>query len=139
MKLAPKYKGQQQNGDRYENRSKHFWYGCSTYKRLLHGLGWAMIGGADVLEVMRRHKNQICSIHFKDFDKDVNYKKPLGKISAVGQGIIPLKEIVKETAQLNLYEDGFIIDQDWSQGDIFCDIENGIKNIRNAEINEKRR
>jgi len=62
--------------------------------RLEIDLGWVLVGGADPLDVLVRHANQVDMLHVKDFVRDPS--TPLGFRSVdVGQGLIDWRRVLR--------------------------------------------
>lgn len=92
-------------------------------------VGWVQYAGVDPVALMKQYPGRMAIIHFKDFadsgrDKD---------FCAIGEGKLPLREIIQAAKNLSLYDVPFIIDQDASDGDMVEDLRTGYTNIRNAE------
>ena len=90
--------------------------------RLQLDVGWVKAAGENVTEMMRSYGERIAILHFKDMvesgqDENVGYN-----FTALGDGILPLEEILKESKTLHLMETGHIMDQDSSLGDMMEDL-----------------
>ena len=91
-------------------------------------VGWALYGGANPLDLMTKYADRIKILHFKDIKEGVTSRKHL--FSAVGEGALPLKDIIRAFKALNLGEYGYVIDQDASDGDLLRDVIIGVENVR---------
>ena len=80
--------------------------------RLQLDVGWQMFGGSDVVAFMQRHKERIVSVHLKDFVKDFKTIPEKDSFAALGDGVLPTPEILSLLPELNLMENGLMIDQD---------------------------
>lgn len=89
-------------------------------------VGWVCKAGVDVLAVMQRYRDRIAILHLKDL-----YADNVNTFPAIGEGIIPLEDILNASKELNLDECGIIFDQDNSSNDIIFDTETGYNNIKN--------
>lgn len=96
-------------------------------------LGWTKFAGVDCVDVMRRYRNRIRILHFKDIREGANERTRDTCFTAVGEGSLPLTEILREARELPLDETGFVLDQDASLGNILQDIYISVKNIRKGE------
>lgn len=85
-------------------------------------VGWATWAGKDPTELMRKYSDKIAVIHLKDIRRG---EKGKARFAAVGEGDVPLAEVLKLAGGLPL-----IIDQDASKEDIMSDVKRGAKNIR---------
>ena len=95
-------------------------------------VGWAKFAGADSVAYMRRYGSRIPLLHFKDVAEGATMDRKETYLIAVGEGSIPLKEIMAEAPNCALIEHGLIIDQDDSLADIVEDLGRGAENIRAA-------
>ena len=86
---------------------------CQGRVGLQVDVGWAMQGGEAPLAFLRRNRDLVRSVHFKDFDSD-------GQAVTVGDGILPLKDCFFFARAHGLPQ---IIDQDSFSGDLFADLE----------------
>jgi len=92
-------------------------------------VGWVLAAGVDPVALMKKYNEKIRIIHFKDLD--------VGKVKAdrdhcfraVGEGDLPLQRILEYVRRLPLYETGYIIDQDASEGDMIEDLRIGIRSL----------
>ena len=92
-------------------------------------VGWVQYAGVDAVQLIGQYADRIAVIHFKDFadsgkDKD---------FCAIGDGKLPLKEIMNAARKLKLSCSGYVIDQDASSGDMMEDLRTGYQNIRRWE------
>lgn len=95
-------------------------------------VGWVQYAGVDVVQLMHQYADRIAIIHFKDF-ADGDQEKDF---CAIGEGKLPLKEIMNAARELGLNGSGYVIDQDASSGDMLADLRTGYQNILRWE--EKR-
>lgn len=95
-------------------------------------VGWAKFAGASPVELMQKHRDRIELLHFKDIKADASPETRATCFTAVGEGSIPLQEILVEAKNCPIAEYGIIIDQDDSQTDILEDLARGIANITAA-------
>ena len=96
-------------------------------------LGWTKFAGYDCVEVMQKYRARICILHFKDIREGADKRTRATCHTAVGEGSIPLANIMKEAPNMSLGEVGYIIDQDASLGDILEDIRISVENIKQGE------
>lgn len=95
-------------------------------------VGWAKFAGADPVQLMRSYRDRIPLLHFKDIRADARAADRESCFTVVGEGSIPLREIMAEVPHCAIAEHGLIIDQDDSPADILADLANGASNIRRA-------
>lgn len=95
-------------------------------------VGWAKFAGAHPVELMRKYRDRLVLLHFKDIRADACPENRDSCFTAVGEGSIPLKEIMAEARLCPLTEHGLIIDQDDSPTDILDDLARGADHIRAA-------
>lgn len=93
-------------------------------------VGWVKFAKRDCIDIMKKYGKRIRIIHFKDICEDACQENRRNCFTAIGEGSIPLKEIVAQAKNLDLDEIGFVIDQDNSNGDMMRDIQVGLENIR---------
>ncbi len=93
--------------------------------------GWAMYGGCDVIDFMKKYRDRIVSVHLKDFISNYRDYPKNDAHTAVGYGVLPTEEILAMLPELPLKEHGLLIDQDYAtlNGDIFEDYRRGIEFI----------
>ena len=96
-------------------------------------VGWAKFAGASAPMLIEKYHDRITMLHFKDVRADASPENRATCFTAVGEGSIPLAEIMALAGKCRLDEHGLIIDQDDSPGDILEDLAIGLKNI-NANI-----
>ncbi len=96
-------------------------------------VGWAQFAGLDPVELMRKYRDRIRLLHLKDIRGDASPETRETCFTAIGEGSIPLRQILEEAARIGLGDHQVIIDQDDSQTDIVDDLRKGIRNIRKAE------
>lgn len=92
-------------------------------------VGWAHFAGINVTELMNTYRDRIAVIHFKDLTEDAGEENITNCFTAVGNGTLPLKEIMNCAETLQLSYTGLIIDQDNSRGDMIKDLRDGVNNI----------
>lgn len=95
-------------------------------------VGWVQFAGVDPLALMEKYKDRIAVLHFKDIAPDACKENRDTCFTAIGEGSIPLKEIIAYAQHLNLLPAESVIDQDNSNGDMLEDIRKGIENIDRA-------
>lgn len=92
-------------------------------------LGWAVYAGVDIVSIIRKYPERFPLFHIKEIEAG---KDPAREAFCVapGEGILPLREIIKSIKALPLNSKALIIDQDNSvSGDVVADIARGIQNI----------
>lgn len=92
-------------------------------------LGWVKFTGKDCVETMRKYRDRIAILHFKDVIADANAANRKHCFTTIGEGSIPLSDIMEEAQSLELDEVGYVIDQDTSEHDMMQDILHGYQNI----------
>lgn len=92
-------------------------------------VGWAKYAGADPVALMKKYHDRIPLLHFKDVRSDACAANRDTCFTAIGEGSIPLREIMAAAKDCAIVEYGLIIDQDDSPTDILEDLANGLKNI----------
>lgn len=92
-------------------------------------VGWAKFAGASPLELMETYRDRLELLHLKDIKEDASPETRDTCFTAIGEGSIPLGEIMKEAKKCPIIEYGIIIDQDDSETDILEDLACGVKNI----------
>lgn len=95
-------------------------------------VGWAKFAGADPVALMEKYHDRIPLLHFKDLRADACQANRSTCFTAIGEGSIPLKEIMAAARHCAIVEHGLIIDQDESPSDILADLTRGAANIRAA-------
>lgn len=101
--------------------------------RLELDLGWVKAAGEDVIETMHSYRERIAILHYKDLIESRDEENNGYCFTALGEGILPLREILKESKKLHLMETGHIIDQDTSLGDMMQDLEKGVSRLQVGE------
>jgi len=96
-------------------------------------VGWAKFAGVNPVALMKKYGSRIPLLHFKDVRADACAENRDTCFTAVGEGSIPLREILAAAPCCALIEDCLIIDQDDSPNDILDDIALGAANIRAAQ------
>ena len=94
-------------------------------------VGWAKFAGSSAPELINKYHDRISMLHFKDVRADASPENRATCFTAVGEGSIPLREIMALALTCRLIEHGLIIDQDDSPGDIMDDLARGLENISN--------
>ncbi len=94
-------------------------------------VGWVQYAGVDVLKVMDDYHDRIAIVHFKDIVEGAAQKGPKGIFTAIGEGSLPLPEILRKAERMQLSYGGLVIDQDASLGDMMEDMKKGFENIQN--------
>ena len=92
-------------------------------------VGWVQFAGESPLKWMRKYKDRIVLLHLKDICEDASKENRSSCFRAIGEGCIPLDEILQEASFCSLDEHGIVIDQDDSIGDMYTDLKNGMHNI----------
>lgn len=93
-------------------------------------VGWVQFAGESPVKWMKKYQDRLVLLHMKDIIKDAGSHNRNNCFPAVGEGVLPLKEILEEAKNCSLGEHGIIIDQDNSFGNILDDIAAGVKNIK---------
>ncbi len=93
-------------------------------------VGWAKFAGADPVALMRAYRDRLVLLHFKDIRADASPETRDTCFTPVGEGSIPMREIMEEARHCPLDDRGLIIDQDDSLSDILEDLAIGAGNIR---------
>ena len=86
---------------------------CQGRVGLQVDVGWVMRGGEEPLAFLRRNRDQVKSVHFKDFDA-------AGSAVTVGEGVLPLQDCFAFARAYGLPQ---LIDQDSFTGDPFADLQ----------------
>lgn len=98
-------------------------------------VGWAKFAKTCPLEWMRKYKDRLVLLHLKDIREDACEQNRDECFTAIGEGCIPLKEIMQEIKAGYAIDDfGVIIDQDDSLTGILEDLEIGARNINSAAV-----
>lgn len=90
-------------------------------------VGWALFAGKDPVRIITKMHDRITLLHLKDIKLGAprNYC-----FTAIGKGDLPLKDILSASTLLaRLDENGIIVDQDKSSGDLMHDLAFCSKNI----------
>lgn len=95
-------------------------------------VGWVKFAGKDCIRIMKRYKDRIRILHFKDISEGAAPENRNTCFCPVGEGSIPLRDILTAAEKLDLDTTGYIIDQDDSPGDMMQDIALGERNIQNG-------
>ena len=98
--------------------------------RLELDVGWVQYSGLNVLRLMEEYRDRIAIIHFKDILPQAPEMDHDQICTAIGEGCLPLKEIIAMSNDLSLSYTGYVIDQDTSNGDMMDDLIRGYRNIR---------
>lgn len=98
--------------------------------------GWQMYGGNDVLAFMQQHRDRIQAVHLKDFVKDYQKLPRDDSFAAIGDGELPTKEIVAFASELELFDCGFMIDQDKAAKNavLLEDLQKGMEYLRSLYV-----
>lgn len=112
--------------DREQTILDYFLSLCPENVLLQADVGWAMFAGADPVAFLRRHRGRIACIHLKDFRPGFSPERREKDITAVGEGLLPLEDVLCTARELGL-EDELIIDQDCSEGNLMEDLKRGFK------------
>ena len=95
--------------------------------------GWMVYGGMDPVPFMEKYGSRIIHLHLKDFKKDWDPEdKGEGRFAAIGEGILPLKEVLEAKKYCSVTVNGLIIDQDASIGDYIEDLGTGYENVKKS-------
>lgn len=97
-------------------------------------VGWAKFAGADPVALMEKYHDRIPLLHFKDVTAEACAANRDTCFTAIGEGSIPLREIMAAAKHCAIVEHGLIIDQDDSPTDILDDLARGAANIRAAAV-----
>jgi len=97
-------------------------------------VGWAKFAGVCPVELMKKWRDRLVLLHFKDVRADATVETRATCFTAVGQGSIPMRAIMAEAKNCPIVDCGLIIDQDDSPTDILDDLAVGVENIRIAAI-----
>lgn len=92
-------------------------------------VGWVTFAGEDPIELMEKYKDHLGVIHLKDLRADACEENRDSCFTAVGEGAIPLKEIIAKAKALGLGDHCLVIDQDASNGKMIDDVRTGVFNI----------
>lgn len=97
-------------------------------------IGWAGLYAPE-LEVAKRYKDRIHSLHLKDFypgyrGKYTCHNIPVESFCPIGCGEIQNREFVEMRDEMSRFSGLIILDQDNSAGDLMEDLAVGIQNIR---------
>lgn len=95
-------------------------------------VGWLKFIDVDIIDTIHKYKDRIAILHLKDLVEDTTGKQEKELFPAVGEGCIPLKEIILEGDEINSEYTRFVIDQDYSFNDMMKDLEVGYNNIINV-------
>lgn len=93
-------------------------------------VGWACFAGEDPVRLMEKYRDRIRLIHFKDISADAGETNRRECFTAVGEGVIPLAEILSCGTELPLLEPRYVIDIDHSESDLMEDIRVSCRNIQ---------
>lgn len=97
-------------------------------------VGWAKFAGADPVALMKKYSSRILLLHFKDICADACAANRDTCFTAIGEGSIPLREIMSAVPCCAIAEHGLIIDQDDSPADILDDLARGAASICAATV-----
>lgn len=96
-------------------------------------VGWVKFVGKDCIEIMRKYRERIRIIHFKDVSEGASPETRSTCFTAIGEGSIPLADIIKESKDMDLDECGYVIDQDDTLGNMLRDVYVGAQNIMHCK------
>ncbi|MBQ9031155.1 MAG: sugar phosphate isomerase/epimerase [Parasporobacterium sp.] len=88
-------------------------------------VGWAWYGGMDPVAFMKAHGDRIASVHLKDLTEDARERSDPGRFTAIGQGCVPIRDVLDHLPLCRLSCGKLIIDQDASAGDMYDDLASG--------------
>ena len=91
--------------------------------------GWMVAGGMDPVPFLMVYAHRILHLHLKDFFPGKTEQDGDGRFAPIGEGILPLQEVLCASKCCNLSEYGLIIDQDASLGDFVEDLRTGRDNV----------
>ena len=94
-------------------------------------VGWAKYAGADILALMEKYKDRLVLLHLKDVTADAGPHNRATCFTPIGEGSIPLKEILNQARACALDPLGIYIDQDDAQGDMLEELALGLEHVRN--------
>lgn len=94
-------------------------------------VGWLKYVDVNILDIINKYEDRIAIIHLKDLIDDFKNHEEKDIFTAIGEGSIPLKEIVLKGDNLNSEYTKLIIDQDNSRDDMMKDLILGFHNIQN--------
>lgn len=92
-------------------------------------LGWVQFAKEDCLQIMEKYSPKIKSLHFKDIWPDAQPTERSMCFTPVGEGCIPLPEIMHAAQKLGLPPYGYVIDQDASTNCMLDDLRTGAAHI----------
>ncbi len=97
--------------------------------------GWLLRAGHDPIECLKRLEGRVVFVHFKDIVADHQKKNTEDIFTAVGNGILPTKQLLELCKTLPLVKNGIIIDQDapGEGSDMLTDIRNGVSFMKKLE------
>lgn len=93
-------------------------------------VGWLKFSGVSPVEFIKNHSDRIVLLHFKDICADASPETRDTCFTAIGEGSIPLAEILQVAKDCVITENGLIIDQDNSLTDILDDLKTGAENMK---------
>jgi len=102
---------------------------CDSRLKLQLDVGWAKYGGDDVKETILKYNKRVISLHLKDLDENYKTIDRNDAFTAVGDGLVEIKEAISMSEHMDLFENGIIIDQDNSKTDIMEDLRKGYEFI----------
>lgn len=94
--------------------------------------GWAQVAGQDPAQLLHAYASRVGLLHLKDIA--AAKKKP--RFTAIGEGILPLRDVLREAKKCAFPDGGVIVDQDRSEGDLWRDLHAGFTNISRAWAEE---
>jgi sugar phosphate isomerase/epimerase len=102
---------------------------CDERLKLQVDIGWADFAGLSVIDLMKKYKERIMSVHLKDFMADACDENKHNSFAAIGEGRVPTFQALEITKDYPVFQYGIIIDQDESKVGMISDLQVGYKNI----------
>ena len=97
-------------------------------------VGWVLYAGVDVLEKMDTYADRLRIVHVKDIAPGATEETLEQSFPAIGEGALPLREVLELARTLPLYEScSIILDQDASTGSMVEDICRGVANVKRIQ------
>ena len=85
--------------------------------------------GMDPVAFMKKYGERIIHLHLKDFKKNHALDRSEDCFAAIGEGILPLRDVLLAKKYCSVTAQGLIIDQDASTGDYIEDLAKGYRNV----------
>lgn len=96
-------------------------------------VGWMYISDMNPVPFLEKYSDRVIHLHLKDFYPGKTPQDGSGWFAPIGEGILPLREVLEAAKACSISEYGVIIDQDASAGDFIADLKTGVENmIRNS-------